>query len=53
MAVRGVRSDLRPADGPFLAERRLGFVVYAWLNNRMMSCIEGKVYGDPKPPKDS
>ena len=28
----------------------LWIVAYCWLNNRMMSYIEGKVYGNPKPP---
>lgn len=31
----------------------LWIVAYVWLNNRMMSYIEGKVYGDPKPPSGS
>lgn len=25
-------------------------VANCWLNNRMMAYVEGKVYGDPKPP---
>lgn len=31
----------------------LWFAVYVWLNNRMMSYIEGKLYGSSKPPTDS
>lgn len=31
----------------------LWIAAYVWLNNRMMSCIEGRVYGNPKPPADS
>ncbi|MDE6259959.1 MAG: helix-turn-helix domain-containing protein [Oscillospiraceae bacterium] len=27
----------------------LWLVVNCWMNNRMMSYVEGKVYGDPKP----
>lgn len=27
------------------------FIAWCWLNNRMMGYIEGKVYGDPKPPE--
>ncbi len=27
--------------------------IFCWLRNRMMSYIEGKVYGDPKPPSGS
>ena len=30
----------------------LWLVVFCWLRNRMMSYVEGKVYGDPKPPRD-
>ena len=28
------------------------FLTYCWLNNRMMTYVEGKVYGDPKPPEN-
>ncbi|MDE6280705.1 MAG: hypothetical protein K2M15_02765, partial [Oscillospiraceae bacterium] len=28
------------------------FVAYCWLRNRMMAYVEGRVYGDPKPPTD-
>lgn len=28
----------------------LWFLAYVWLNNRMMAYIEGRIYGDPKPP---
>ena len=31
----------------------LWFVIYVWLNNRMMSYIEGKLYGSQKPPSGS
>ena len=27
-------------------------VVFCWLRNRMMSYVEGKVYGSPKPPEN-
>lgn len=27
-------------------------VVFCWLRNRMMAYVEGKVYGDPRPPAD-
>lgn len=27
-------------------------VIFCWLRNRMMAYVEGKVYGDPKPPAD-
>ena len=27
-------------------------IVFCWLRNRMMAYVEGKVYGDPKPPTD-
>lgn len=27
--------------------------VFCWLRNRMMAYVEGKVYGEPKPPTDS
>ena len=30
----------------------LWFLAYVWLNNRMMAYIEGKVFGNPKPPAD-
>lgn len=30
----------------------LWIVAYCWLNNRMMSYIEGRLYGGPKPPTD-
>lgn len=30
----------------------LWLVVFCWLRNRMMSYVEGKVYGDPKLPRD-
>lgn len=28
-------------------------VVFCWLRNRMMAYVEGRVYGDPKPPAGS
>ena len=31
----------------------LWIAAYCWLNNRMMSYIENKLYGDPKPSKNS
>lgn len=31
----------------------LWIVAYCWLNNRMMSYIEGRLYGSPKPSSDS
>lgn len=31
----------------------LWLVVNCWINNRMMSYVEGKVYGNPKPPTNS
>ena len=30
----------------------LWIVVFCWLRNRMMAYVEGRVYGDPKPPRD-
>lgn len=30
----------------------LWLAVFWWLNNCMMRYVEGKVYGDPKPPRD-
>ena len=30
----------------------LWLVVFCWLRNRMMAYVEGRVYGEPKPPKD-
>ena len=27
------------------------FLTHCWLNNRMMTYVEGKVYGGPKPPE--
>ena len=30
----------------------LWIVVFCWLRNRMMSYVEGKVYGSPKPPEN-
>lgn len=30
----------------------LWLAVYCYMNNRMMAYVEGKLYGDPKPPKD-
>ena len=27
-------------------------IVFCWLRNRMMAYVEGRVYGDPKPPTD-
>ena len=28
------------------------FVVFCWLRNRMMAYVEGKVYGEPRPPQE-
>lgn len=28
-------------------------IVFCWLRNRMMAYVEGRVFGDPKPPADS
>lgn len=30
----------------------LWLAVFCWLRNRMMAYVEGKVYGDPKPPEN-
>ena len=27
-------------------------IVFCWLRNRMMAYVEGRVYGEPKPPTD-